>query len=72
MQNLRYIILFLIIIIFSNLGISSYIEGLDCPDGQKNENGKCISTSSQNSNNIYVVIILTIIVSFFLIAKRDY
>lgn len=67
MQKLRYIIMFLMIILFSNLGISSYLEGLECPD----ENGKCISTSSQNPNGIYVVIILTIIVSWFLIVKRD-
>lgn len=67
MQNLRYIIMFLVIILFSNLGISSYLEGLDCPD----DNEKCISTSSKNPNDIYVVIILTIIVSWFLIVKRD-
>lgn len=69
MRDLKYIIIFLIIIIFSGLGVSYFKEGLDCTDDEYNSNGICIQKKS--ANNIYVVILLVIIIVWLVMLKRE-
>lgn len=51
MRDLKYIIIFLIIIIFSGLGVSSYKEGIDCHNGTYDSNGLCCAKDQVNNNN---------------------
>jgi hypothetical protein len=78
MRDLRYIIIFLIIILFSGLGVSYFKEGLDCANNEINSNGKCIKNNSivdyktsNNPNNIYVVLFLVILIVWLVIIKQE-
>ena len=78
MRDLRYIIIFLIIIILFHLGISSYREGLDCKEDETNSNGICVKNKStidsnykQNPNMIYIVIILVMIIVWLVMLKQE-
>lgn len=63
MRDLRYILIYIIIIIFSGLSIYYSKEGLDCAEGD----GSC----KQNPNNIYVVIFLIMLIVWLVIFTRE-
>jgi len=51
-NGLKFIIIFLIIIIFSGLGVSSYKEGIDCQNGTYDSSGICCANGQYNSNGV--------------------
>jgi hypothetical protein len=83
MRDLRYIIIFLIITIFSGLGVSYYKEGLDCAENQYNSNGlcclkhqynnngNCVEKKQQPQNKIYAIIFLVLLIVWLVIIKRE-
>ena len=83
MRDLRFIIIFLIVIIFSGLGVSYYKEGLDCAEHQYNSNGicclkhqynsngNCVEKKRQPQNKIYAIIILVLLIVWLVIIKRE-
>jgi len=66
MRDLKFVIFLLILIIFSGLGVSTYIEGMDCT-GTKNK-GVCVSSSP---NNIIIISVLIFLIIFLVIVKQD-
>jgi Na+/H+ antiporter NhaC len=66
MRYLKFVIFLLILIIFSGLGVSMYIEGMDCT-GTKNK-GVCVSSSP---NNIIIISVLIFLIVFLVIIKQD-
>jgi hypothetical protein len=54
------------LIIFSGLGVSMYMEGMDCT-GNKNK-GVCVSSSS---NNIIIISVLIFLIVFLVIIKQN-
>jgi uncharacterized membrane protein YgaE (UPF0421/DUF939 family) len=81
-QNLKYITLFLCVIIFSGLGISSYSEGLDDTKTSGNSvvSGNSIvsgnsygftNSINQNPNYIYVVLFLVILIVWLFLIKQN-
>ena len=84
MRDLKFIIIFLLIILFSGLGISYFKEGLNCANGQYNSygiccaigqyngNGKCLQKPSTfNPNNGIVIIFLVILIVWLVMIKQD-
>ena len=83
MRYLRYIIFFLIVIIFSGLGVSYYKEGLDCAEHQYNSNGicclkhqynsngNCVEKKRQPQNRIYAIIFLVLFIVWLVVIKRE-
>ena len=66
MQNLKWFILFLCIILFSGLGISLYKEGLNCSGGEKD--GVC---DTKKDNTFIVIIILITIIVWMVMIKQN-
>jgi len=66
MRDLKFVIFLLILIIFSGLGVSMYMEGMDCT-GNKNK-GVCVSSSS---NNIIIISVLIFLIVFLVILKQN-
>lgn len=65
MQNLKWFILFLCIILFSGLGISLYKEGLNCSE---EKDGVC---DTKKDNTFIVIIILITIIVWMVMIKQN-
>jgi amino acid permease len=73
MRDLKFIIIFLIIILFSGLGVSYYTEGLDCAEDEVNNNGTCQQKNEykQKLNKFLVIIILVCIIMWIVVIKPE-
>jgi predicted metal-binding membrane protein len=66
MKDLKFVIFLLVLIIFSGLGVSMYMEGMDCT-GIKNK-GVCVSSSP---NNIIIISVLIFLIVFLVMIKEN-
>ena len=73
MRDLKFIIIFLIIVLFSGLGVSYYTEGLDCAEDEVNNNGTCElkNESKQKLNKFLVIVMLVCIIVWIVIIKPE-